>query len=187
MPEVVIFFDGACEPFNPGGIASYGFVILRQGKTLAEGKGTVGRPGTPEATNNVAEYTALLKALEIAPAHAVHGDRIEIRGDSQLVVRQIQGQYAVNAPHLKPLQGKAALAIANLIAAGIPVNLKWIPREENGHADRLSKEAIKEAMEANPGILDEVPLGFGKHKGKKLKEIPKGYKDWLFSEKKRDA
>jgi ribonuclease HI len=58
---VTVFFDGACEPVNPGGVASYGFIVLqdekeiyRESKIVAEG---------PEASNNVAEYNGLLNAL----------------------------------------------------------------------------------------------------------------------------
>lgn len=178
-----IFFDGACAPWNPGGIASYGFVLLRAGKVLEEGKGTVGAPGTAESTNNVAEYTALLKALEVIRKHTAGGEQILIHGDSQLVIRQLEGKYAVNAAHLKPLHGKAALAIANLVVAGYPVNLRWVPREENGHADRLSNEAIQDVLRSNPTMLDSIVLTFGKHKGKKFGEIPKGYQKWLWEKK----
>jgi ribonuclease HI len=181
--SVEIYFDGATEPFNPGGIASYGFVILRDGKTVLEGKGTVGTPGTPESTNNVAEYTALIKGLEGALGVVQAGEGIEVRGDSQLVIRQLEGLYAVNAPHLKPLHGKGTAAIAGLVAKGFPVKLSWVPREENGHADRLSKEAVVDALKANPGILDDAVLGFGKHKGKKWKDVPQGYRGWLFEKK----
>jgi dTDP-4-dehydrorhamnose reductase len=60
---IVAYFDGLCEP-NPGGVATYGFVVKKDGKKVHEGHGLAGTPKTPQATNNVAEYTGLIKALE---------------------------------------------------------------------------------------------------------------------------
>ena len=178
-----IFFDGACEPINPCGLATYGCVLLRDGKVIEEGKGTVGTPGTAESTNNVAEYAGLLKGIEAAHRHLQAAEALRIFGDSQLVVRQVEGLYSVNAAHLKPLHAIGTMAIAGLRTSGHQVEVRWIPREQNGHADRLSKEAIREALAADPGILDAVVISFGKHKGKKFSELPKDYKSWLWAKK----
>ena len=182
-PLMDIYFDGACEPINPCGLATYGCVLLRDGKVVEEGKGTVGTPGTAESTNNVAEYAGLLRGVDIAGRHLASGEAVRIFGDSQLVVRQIEGLYSVNAAHLKPLHAIGTKAIAGLRALGHQVELKWVPREKNTHADRLSKEAIKDALAENPGILDGIVISFGKHKGKKFSELPQDYRSWLWNKK----
>lgn len=178
-----LHFDGACEPMNPRGIATYGFVLKKAGVMAKEGKGLAAPPGSEGSTNNVAEYTALLRGLEAAKTDVPQGDSLEIMGDSQLAIRQLTGQYAVNAPLLIPIHSKASIAIHDLRMNGRKVDLKWIRREENGEADKLSKEAVKEALQADPGILKAMVLTFGMHKGKSLAEVPKSYLDWLFSDK----
>ena len=178
-----IHFDGACEPFNPGGIATYGFTVRNDGGTQlgfdGQGVAVVGA----EATNNVAEYMAALKGLSEVDRMAQKGDRIELLGDSQLVIRQLTGEYAVNAPNLKPLHARAAMAIYDFRTKGIPVDLTWIPREKNTLADRLSKAAIKEAGEKDPEIAKKVILGFGKFSGSSLWDVPKDYYEWLWKQR----
>lgn len=179
-----LYFDGACAPFNPGGIATYGFWLTNTEGThfMFEGKG-LAAAGGKEATNNVAEYMGLLKGLAEIDRLIQKGDRLEIFGDSQLVIRQLTGQYAVNAPHLKPLHQKAALAIHSFRMTDRPVDLTWIPREKNTTADRLSNEAIKEAGKADPEILKKLILPFGKHVGMSLYDVPEGYYNWLWTNK----
>ena len=67
---IEVYFDGLCEP-NPGGVATFGFVVKRDGKKIHEGHGLAGTPKTPQATNNVAEYTGLIRALEWLVAQKV--------------------------------------------------------------------------------------------------------------------
>jgi ribonuclease HI len=179
---IELYFDGACQPWNPGGVASYGFVVFRDGVCLKEGKGIAAVPGAPEATNNVAEYAGLLAGLK-AVREAGLGENVAVMGDSQLAINQVSGIYAVNAEHLKVPHGKACLLVSELRASGVSVSLKWIPREKNEHADRLSNEAAKEYLAQNPLILDQVTLGFGKHKGEKWRDVPQGYRDWLFAKR----
>src|SRR5918911_2645558 len=59
-----VFFDGLCIPNNRNGIACYGFLIKKDGKVIHSDKGVASKPFSDEATNNVAEYTALIKALQ---------------------------------------------------------------------------------------------------------------------------
>jgi ribonuclease HI len=132
------YFDGLCEP-NPGGVATFGFVIKRAGKKIHEGHGLAGTPKTPQATNNVAEYTGLLKALEWLLAQKTAGP-IVVRGDSDLIIKQVQGKYKVKSGLLAPLHGKVKELLEDLP----DVTLEWIPRERNADADRLTNLAYAE-------------------------------------------
>jgi ribonuclease HI len=132
------YFDGLCDP-NPGGVATYGFVIKRDGKKIDEGHGLAGTPKTPQATNNVAEYTGLLKALEWLAGQKSRGP-IVIRGDSDLIIKQVQGLYKVKSALLAPLHGQ----VKELLEELPDVTLEWIPRERNADADRLTNLAYAE-------------------------------------------
>ncbi|WP_243665646.1 ribonuclease HI [Vulcanisaeta sp. JCM 16159] len=103
----VAYFDGACEPRNPGGVGTYGFVIYgNEGNVVHEDYGIACEP-SPNCTNNVAEYTGLIRALEWLLGNGFGGSRITVRGDSQLVIRQLMGVYSVRAEHLRPLHDRA--------------------------------------------------------------------------------
>jgi len=132
------YFDGLCEP-NPGGVATYGFVIKRDGKKIDEGHGLAGTPKTPQATNNVAEYTGLIKALEWLVAHKTKGPVI-VRGDSDLIVRQVKGEYKVKSGLLAPLHAQ----VRELLEELPDLRLEWIQRERNVEADRLTNLAYAE-------------------------------------------
>jgi ribonuclease HI len=132
------YFDGLCEP-NPGGVATYGFVIKRDGKKIDEGHGLAGTPKTPQATNNVAEYTGLIKALEWLIAHPQKGS-VTVRGDSDLIIRQVKGEYKVKSALLAPLHRK----VQDLAGELSELTFEWIPRERNADADRLTNLAYAE-------------------------------------------
>ncbi len=132
-------FDGASEP-NPGPSGS-AYVIFGPVEITEEGEGirNVVQEGftyIPRATNNEAEYTALIlgltKALELGITD------IEVEGDSNLVVQQVQGLWKVKVATLVPLQSKAN----KLLWKFKKWSVKHVPREENTDADRLSKEAL---------------------------------------------
>jgi ribonuclease HI len=133
----VIFVDGACEPKNPRGVATYGFVIYREEKQLAVGSGLAAEPWTEQASNNVAEYVALIMALEKVLSLRLEASEVEVRADSKLLVEQVNGTYAVRAPRLKPLHER----VKRLLPQFKNLYLRWIQREENAEADALSKEA----------------------------------------------
>lgn len=95
-------------------------------------------PWTPRATNNVAEYTAAMRALEYLRSRSYDGGVVMV-GDSQLVVNQMRGEYEVKAEHLKPYYDHL-VALAQRFHE---VRWEWIPREENVRADELSKEALE--------------------------------------------
>ena len=98
------------------------------------------RPGSERATNNVAEYTGAIRALEYLRSRNYPGVVLMI-GDSQLVIRQMNGEYEVRADHLQAYHAHLE-ALTNLFEE---VRFQWVPREENVRADALSKEAIEEA------------------------------------------
>src|SRR5215467_12121620 len=91
-------------------------------------------------TNNVAEYRSLIAGLEAAARHGVRS--LIVRMDSELVVRQMLGQYKVKNEGLKPLHAEARAAAAKLAK----VKFESVPRDDNGRADALVNEALDEAL-----------------------------------------
>jgi ribonuclease HI len=132
------YFDGLCDP-NPGGVATYGFIIKRDGKKIHEGHGLAGTPKTAQATNNVAEYTGLIRALEWLAGQKTKGSII-VRGDSDLIIKQVRGEYKVKSGLLAPLHGE----VQDLLEKLPGVTLEWIPRDRNAEADRLTNLAYAE-------------------------------------------
>ena len=116
---------------NPGP-AAYGIVLRDAGGAtlLATGK-YVGR-----ATNNVAEYYGLIAALDAARERGV--SRLRVESDSELLVRQMQGQYRVKSPDLKPLHERAI----KLSRGFEHFEIVHVPREKNREADRLVNAAL---------------------------------------------
>lgn len=147
-----VYFDGLCQPVNPGGIACYAFLIKSDGKTVHKERGLAAEPFSKEATNNVAEYTALVKALEWLLSNKKECERVSVRGDSRLVISQMRGEFKVKAKSILPLFQKAAL----LKKEFADISFQWIPREENHEADKLSEEAYNNALLDNPRLLDKI-------------------------------
>ena len=102
-----------------------------EGRAVEGFAGAIGR-----ATNNVAEYTALLEALAIALAR--EADDVELLADSELVVKQVRGEYKVRHPDLIPLHAEAVRRIARLRR----FKIGHIPREKNKDADKLVNRAL---------------------------------------------
>jgi ribonuclease HI len=119
---------------NPGP-ASYGVVVRDPGgKIVAELKKYIGR-----MTNNVAEYYGLIAALDYAESHGIRALRVE--ADSELLVKQMRGQYKVKSEDLQPLFERA-----RKMAAGFhSFRIDHVYREQNRDADRLANEAMDEA------------------------------------------
>lgn len=155
------YFDGLCEPKNPGGVATFGFVVHRDGKTMHEGHGLAAMPYSEGATNNVAEYTGVLKALEWFLAQGLEKEKIVVRGDSELVVKQLKGEYKVKSPLLAPLYKKTR----ELSSRFASLAFEWVPRERNREADRLTNLAYAdytgEKMRAPTTDTMSVDLVFG--------------------------
>ncbi|MEM3647495.1 MAG: ribonuclease HI [Thermofilum sp.] len=138
--RVVVYYDGACEPRNPKGVATYGFVIYKDGVKIGEGKGLAAEPWSEGASNNVAEYTAMIQAFRWLIEHGYEGAEVLVKGDSQLSIRQMRGEYEVRAPRIVPLY-EEALRLAKSFRR---VSFQWIPREQNEEADMMSELALKE-------------------------------------------
>lgn len=153
---VQIFVDGACEPVNPGGIATYGFVIHRQNKKLNEGAGVVGHRNT---SNNVAEYFAAIEAFRWLIANRLLDERVVVQSDSELMTNQLKGLYAVRAPRIRPLHEELRRLTVELkrIASEqrklLKIKFEWIPREKNEEADALSRRAYENFCAENPSVL----------------------------------
>ena len=125
-----IFIDGACSG-NPGQ-AAIGIVLKKHGQKIQEVSKTIG-----EATNNIAEYTALIYALQEALVQKAQ--QIKIYTDSELIYNQVIGQYKVSHEKLKPLFDQ----VQHLAKGFKHIDIQCIPREENKEADRLAVAALK--------------------------------------------
>lgn len=147
-----VYFDGACEPINPKGVATYGYVIYKDNEKLSEGKGIACEPLSVQASNNVAEYSGLINALEWLLANNYSHEHIDVYGDSQLTIRQMTGRYAVKAERLLSLFAKAQ----QLATQFDSIKFGWIPREENEEADKLTHQAYSEYIDSNPAIKAKI-------------------------------
>ncbi|MEM1659413.1 MAG: ribonuclease HI family protein [Candidatus Jordarchaeales archaeon] len=127
---VKVFVDGASRG-NPGP-AGIGFVIIDSGGRILERRGRY----VGVATNNQAEYLALIEALEACIKAGA--SRVEVFSDSELLVKQMKGEYRVRNPHLIALHRKAR----ELEKLFNDVTYHHIPREANLQADKLANEAI---------------------------------------------
>ena len=138
----VLHFDGACEPINPGGTASYGWVLLDpDGNRVGSGSGVV--DSGPGMTNNVAEWAALETGLKYLSAR---GMRVAVlfKGDSKLVVNQVTGAWRCHKEHLAAARERVWALLSEVATAWGAV---WVPREQNEEADLLSKTASSEDQE----------------------------------------
>jgi len=130
---IVAYIDGGARG-NPGP-AGYGVRIeTPDGRVLDEFHGPLGI-----TTNNVAEYNGLLAALQWAADHDQRD--LRIRSDSELLVKQMRGEYRIKHPGLQPLAARARLLLMQLGR----VTFEHVRREQNGEADRLSNLGMDEA------------------------------------------
>jgi len=130
--EIILFIDGACKG-NPGAAGIGVLLTTPDGETIAE----IGE-GIGQTTNNVAEYKALIRGLEEALSRGA--DRITVHTDSQLMARQMEGRYKINAPHLRSLQQEAT-ALCRLFSGGVTIT--HILREGNARADALANQGAR--------------------------------------------
>ncbi len=128
--KITLYADGGARG-NPGPAGAGAYLEDGEGKPVARIYKYLG-----ETTNNVAEYTALIFGLKEALRHKPK--KIEIRMDSQLVVRQISGEYRVKEPTLIKLFEQAQSLLSQFSA----FEIEHIPREKNKEADKLANLAI---------------------------------------------
>ena len=128
--KVVLNVDGGARG-NPGPAAIGVVVASPQGDVLEEVAETIG-----VATNNVAEYRALIMGLE--RAHALGANEVEIINDSELVAKQLTGAYKVKHPAMKPLHAEAIAALRRFDGWRV----RSVPRAQNARADELVNQAL---------------------------------------------
>lgn len=141
-----IFSDGASSG-NPGPSA-IGVVILEEGVTLREIAESIGL-----ATNNVAEYRALIRGL--TEARQLGAEHVRLRTDSELVFYQIKGEYKVKHENMKLLHAQAV----EILKSFKKVEFKVVPREQNSAADRLATSVLKKKKTGHDGRSDEFTIG----------------------------
>ena len=129
--KVYVFSDGAARG-NPGPAGAGAVVKSADGKVIAELKQPLGK-----TTNNVAEYKGLI--LGLRKAQQLGAREVEVRADSELMIKQLNGKYAVRNEGLKPLYNEAKALLETF-----KWNAEHIPREENAEADAMSNRAIDE-------------------------------------------
>lgn len=125
-----IYTDGASRG-NPG-LAAIGVVIKENGKVIKELSQTIGT-----TTNNVAEYTALIFALQ--EALMLKAEAVKVYTDSELMHQQLKGTYKVKTEHIKQLFEQ----VAHLVKGFKSFQISHIPRDQNRDADGLANQAIK--------------------------------------------
>jgi ribonuclease HI len=131
--KVVVHVDGGARG-NPGPAAAGAVLSTPDGDVLDEVAETIG-----VATNNVAEYRGLLLGLE--RARALGATEVEVVNDSELVAKQVSGQYKVKHPDMKPLHAAARQALE----AFDRWSIRSVPRAQNADADALVNQALDAA------------------------------------------
>ena len=127
---MIVSCDGASRG-NPGPAGAGAQITDDAGVVLAEVA-----EGLGEATNNVAEYTAVILGLQ--RAHEMGAVDVLLRSDSQLLINQLTGRYRVRTPHLQPLH----LRVRELAAGFRTIEFEHVRRERNTEADRLANLGV---------------------------------------------
>jgi ribonuclease HI len=129
-----LYTDGAARG-NPGPAGAGAVILNPEGHIVAKIGKFLG-----DSTNNVAEYMGLILGLKRAKAMNIK--ELEVYSDSELLVKQLSGEYAVKADHLRPLHDEAR----QLLQGFSFIEVRHIPREENSAADLMSNRAIDERL-----------------------------------------
>jgi ribonuclease HI len=132
ISKAVVHVDGAARG-NPGPAAIGATLKDEKGRLIAQISRRIGT-----TTNNQAEYRAVIAALEKAASAGVK--QVELKSDSELVVRQIQGRYKVKKAALRPLYQE----VVRLVGSLDDFRIAHITREQNREADRLANKALDE-------------------------------------------
>jgi ribonuclease HI len=135
--KVVVHVDGGARG-NPGPAAAACVIASVDGAPLGEHAQLLGR-----TTNNVAEYRALLLGLE--RARELGADEVEVIGDSELIAKQVRGEYKVKNADMRELHAQAMAALRSFQRWQI----RTVPRAQNADADALVNAALDQARDAN--------------------------------------
>jgi ribonuclease HI len=136
--EAMLFADGGSRG-NPGPAASGAVLLDSEGELIEEIGAYLG-----VATNNVAEWTALVLGLEAASKRGI--SRLRVRLDSELVVKQLGGEYRVKHAGLRPLYERAR----RLLRGFAEVEVRHVPRAQNTLADRLVNRVLDQEAQPPP-------------------------------------
>jgi ribonuclease HI len=121
MNEYIAWFDGACEPLNPGGTASFGVIVKgADGTVLLREHGVVGKGKA--MSNNVAEYAGVLHILKYLGSRPP--GRVMIHGDSNLVINQLNGKWRIKKGLYLPMALEAKALLASLKGRGWQISLR---------------------------------------------------------------
>lgn len=157
ITSLLLYVDGGCEPKNPGGVATSGWVLYEPSDPncpLVE-EGAVVQDGGPKATNNFGEYQALCRALHWLDKQKWRGNLV-VKADSKLLIEQVCNRWKVKAEHLKPLRQEIWMCMDRLklfiISSSDPLppegwsacELMWVGRDYNQYANDLCRNAYQE-------------------------------------------
>jgi ribonuclease HI len=140
MDKVIVYVDGGARG-NPGPAAAACVITASDGEILGEHSRLLGT-----ATNNVAEYRALLLGLE--RARELGASEVEVVGDSELIAKQVRGIYKVKHEAMRSLHREALAALG----AFAKWSIRTVPRAQNAHADALVNAALDQARAAASGL-----------------------------------
>jgi ribonuclease HI len=155
MNDYLAWFDGACEPVNRGGTASFGVVIKdKAGTVLVKEHGIVRKARA--MSNNVAKYAGVLHILKYLGSRPP--GRVTIYGDSNLVINQLNGKWRVKKGLYLAIALETRELLAHLRKHGWQINLCWIPRDQNKECDALSRSAnsVRQAVQSCPGCFPSL-------------------------------
>jgi ribonuclease HI len=138
---IIVYIDGLIS-INPGGIATYSFIIYKNGNKIFEKYDVIEKELS--MSNNYAEYYALYSSLKFLLENNMNNEEIIIKSDSQLLVNQMKGLWKAHKGSYYSLY----LKTKELLKEFSNIKFIWIPREENEEADRLSKKAYEEYLKS---------------------------------------
>jgi ribonuclease HI len=183
MKEVVtVRFLGQCLPRNPGGTACYAYVIRnKEGHLLHESCGLAAEPNSPSSTNSIANYTALIKALEWLIKNGYSNDIIKVYGNSKLIISQInEGEFAAISSssnknniskNILPLYTK----VMKLKSKFYYISFELNNESDNRHIDDKEVEelSVLAYVEAKTKILKQSESGLSNINDKNRQELKK--------------
>lgn len=176
-PVIVGYFDGCCEPTNPGGNMGIGATLRCGGEEIFRHSKFV--PKDWDNSNNVAEYMAFESILDFLEAGNFQERQVHICGDSKLVIMQMLGLWRIKFGRYVPWADRCMKKLTVLKERKLSFTLEWIPRGQNWYADELSKaELLKNNVEMRiqplePGEKEKIILAAWKEgKDGPVKIIP---------------